>query len=174
MNAPINYSFGELRPLIAADAPALAAQANDYAVWINLRDAFPHPYQTSDAAAFIAYQQSLPRPDSLAVVAGGELAGVVGAIPGRDVQSVGAEVGYWLGRAYWGRGIASAMLDPFCRAIFPAWQLQRLFALPFADNTASCRVLEKCGFTAEGVLRRSARKAGRSLDQVMYARLSDS
>lgn len=165
----IDFGPGELRVLRAEDAAVLADCADDRDIWLNLRDAFPHPYREHNAATFIAIAGSQRDGETLAIDIGGAVAGVIGATRGTDIQAVGAEVGYWLGRAYWGRGIASAALVAYRDYLMPAWQLTRLYALPFADNKASCRVLEKCGFVREGVMRASARKDGIIKDQALYA-----
>jgi RimJ/RimL family protein N-acetyltransferase len=86
-----------------------------------------------------------------------------------DVERVSAEIGYWLGEAFWGRGIATDALTAVTRLAIERYHLTRLFALPFATNIASCRVLEKAGYALEGRLRRSAIKDGVILDQLQYA-----
>ena len=155
------------------DAEPLAQQANDRAVWIRLRDAFPHPYGIADGRAFVALaraQAKLPR--LFAIQSAGRVAGGIGYYVGKDVERIGAEVGYWLGREFWGRGIATRALRMVAQYAFEAEpDLQRLFAVPFADNVASARVLEKAGFVFEGTLQRSAIKDGCVQDQWMYARL---
>ena len=86
-----------------------------------------------------------------------------------DVERCSAEIGYWLGEPYWGRGIATRALVGFTRAAFAAYDVERLYALPLAANEASCRVLEKAGYELEGRLRRSAVKDGKVQDQMLYA-----
>ncbi|MEM1262159.1 MAG: GNAT family protein [Pseudomonadota bacterium] len=169
--APIaRFSHGLLRALQPSDAEVLATLANDRDIWLNLRDAFPHPYCEDDAEAFINHVATLPMEAAVGIEASGDgLAGVIGATRGTDIEACGAEVGYWLGRAFWGRGLASAALQAFRDWLFDETDLMRLYAVPFADNAASCRVLEKSGFVLEGRLRSSARKAGRLNDQLVYA-----
>src|SRR5215212_10298361 len=140
-----------------ADASALARQANDRGVWLGLRDRFPHPYGIGDALSFIALAEGMKPPTFFAIESEGALAGGVGYILGTDVERIGAEVGYWLGRAFWGRGIATAALQLITRHAFTAHpELRRLWAVPFTHNAASARVLEKAGYTREGTLRQSA------------------
>src|SRR5262249_55015448 len=79
------------------------------------------------------------------------------------------EIGYWLGRGLWGRGLATAAVRGLTAHAFRAYGLTRVYALPFADNAASLRVLEKAGYRCEGRLRRSAVKDGLVKDQVVYA-----
>ena len=66
-----------LRPLVASDAPSLAAHANDREVWLNLRDRFPHPYTLADASAYIAAVAARPRQTSFGIVVDGEAAGML-------------------------------------------------------------------------------------------------
>ena len=99
----------------------------------------------------------------------GEAVGGIGYVLQHDVERVSAEVGYWLGEPFWGRGITSEALAAVTRYAIEQHQLTRLFAVPFAYNTASCRVLEKAGYVVEGRLRRSAIKDGQITDQMQYA-----
>jgi RimJ/RimL family protein N-acetyltransferase len=152
------------------DAEALVPHADDRRVWLNLRDRFPHPYRPEDARRFLEHAVTVP--SWFAIEVEGGAAGAIGYEPGTDVERVGAELGYWLGAAHWGRGIVTAAVRAVVEHAFGAEPvLQRLFALPFAGNLASARVLEKAGFQREGTLRSSALKDGKLLDQWMYARL---
>lgn len=151
------------------DAPALARHANDRTVWLNLRDRFPFPYTEAHARAFLRSSRAARPETNFAIAVDGEAVGAIGLIPGSDVERVGAEVGYWLSGLYRGRGITTAALRGFTAWAFAEFSFERLFAVPFLRNEASCRVLEKAGYVREGILRRSAMKDGVVLDQVMYA-----
>jgi [ribosomal protein S5]-alanine N-acetyltransferase len=161
---------GELRPFVPEDAPTLARHANDVTVWRNLRDLFPHPYTLEHAVSFIAHTLSQSPPCHSAIVIDGQAVGTIGLKLGTDVERVSAELGYWLGAQYRGRGVISEAIRAFSDEAFETFSLTRIFALPFAHNVASCRALEKAGFTLEGVLRRSCVKEGRIIDQRQYAR----
>ncbi|MGZ6140359.1 MAG: GNAT family N-acetyltransferase [Myxococcaceae bacterium] len=161
----------ELRPFTTEDAPSLARLANDVSVWRNLRDAFPHPYALEHAVAFIAHTQQQPPGCNMAIVVGGEAVGSIGLKLGTDVERVSAELGYWLGAPYRGRGVMSEAIRAFTDDSFERFSLTRIFAVPFAYNPASCRALERAGFTLEATLRRSAIKAGQITDQRLYARV---
>jgi RimJ/RimL family protein N-acetyltransferase len=159
-----------IREWRAADAADLARLADDRAVWLGLRDVFPHPYGVEDADRFIAFAAGMTPQTYFAIDVDGTLAGGIGYTLHQDVERVGAEVGYWLGRAFWGRGITTAalrLLTAHAFAVHP--ELRRLWAVPFARNLASARVLEKCGYRLEGTMRQSAIKDGVVLDQWMYA-----
>lgn len=162
-----------IRPFGPDDADSLARHANSRDVWLNLRDAFPHPYTVDDARGFIDHLAQADPLSSFALVVDGEAAGAIGLVLGTDVERVGAELGYWLGEEYWGRGVVSEAVAAFARAAFDAFDLTRVFALPFERNSASLRVLEKAGFAREGRLRRSAIKDGVVLDQVLFALVRD-
>ena len=95
--------------------------------------------------------------------------GGIGYVAGRDVERYSAEIGYWLGETLWGRGIVSEALVLVTAHAFAELNFLRLFALPFADNPGSIRVLEKAGYLREGVLRSSSVKFGLPKDQIIYA-----
>lgn len=156
------------------DAEALALQANDRRVWLGLRDAFPHPYGLEDARRFIAMSHSMSPRSFFAIEVEGAIAGGIGYRQDSDVERIGAEVGYWLAHAYWGRGIATAALRLLTRHAFQVQaDLRRLYALPFASNKASARVLTKAGYRCEGTLRQSVIKDDQVLDQWVYSILRD-
>ena len=162
-----------LRPLVAADAQALASHANDRDVWLNLRDRFPHPYSVRDAEEYIAAVGGRPLQTSFGLVVDGEAAGSVSLMLGQDVERRTAEIGYWLGRAFWGRGIATEAVRAATLYAFDQLGMHRVFAVPFGRNPASTRVLEKAGYVREGIMRRSAIKDGELIDQILYAAYDD-
>ncbi|MGE5347063.1 MAG: GNAT family N-acetyltransferase, partial [Acidithiobacillales bacterium] len=158
-----------LRPWASRDAQSLVRHANDYEVWRFLRDRFPHPYTRKDAKAWLSRQIGVSPPLDFAISLDGEAVGGIGLVPGTDVDRISAEVGYWLGRAAQGRGLATRALRSMTAYAFDALGLVRLFALPFDFNTASVRVLEKAGYTREGLLRDAAIKEGRVTNYSLYA-----
>lgn len=163
-----------LRSWVPRDADALARHAHDREVWLNLRDRFPHPYTRDDARRWIALCADEPlRSTNLAIEVGGEAAGAVGFDRLPDVHRLTAEIGYWLGRAHWGRGIATRALVAATRYAFERFDFERLEAGVFEWNPASSRVLEKAGYEREGRLRRSVFKDGRLGDAILYARLRE-
>jgi ribosomal-protein-alanine N-acetyltransferase len=155
--------------LKSGDAEALARHADNRKIWLNLRDAFPHPYTSHDAREFIKSIRHREPETTFAISVNGEAAGSVGFVLRHDVERVSAEIGYWLAEPFWGRGIATEALVAMTGHAIAAHGLTRLYALPFAWNAASCRVLEKAGYALEGRLRRSAIKNGVITDQLQYA-----
>lgn len=152
-----------------ADIDTVPAYANNRKVWLNLRDAFPHPYTRQNARDWIrAVRQRSPE-TSFAIAVDDEAVGGIGFVMRADVERVSAEIGYWLGEPFWGRGITTEALRAVTDYAVATHGLTRVFAVPFAWNAASCRVLEKAGYVLEGRLRKSAIKDGRLTDQMQYA-----
>ncbi len=161
-----------VRQFVIADAASIASAANDRRIWLQLRDLFPYPYHLADAEAYISRVGSEDPPRSLAIVVESHAVGGVGLQLMTDVNRRSAEIGYWLGAAYWGRGIATEAVALVTDWAFHAHRLLRIFAQPFAGNLASRRVLEKAGYQLEGTMRCSAVKDGEVRDQCIYARVS--
>ena len=157
-----------------SDADALARYANNRSIWLNLRDAFPHPYTTRDARDFIRGARRRTPETTFAIAVDDEAVGSIGFVLHPDVERVSAEIGYWLAEPFWGRGLTAQALVAVTEYAMRVHGLTRVYALPFAWNTASCRVLEKAGYVIEARLRRSAIKDGRLTDQMQYARIMDS
>jgi ribosomal-protein-alanine N-acetyltransferase len=162
-----------LRPWRLTDAESLVRHANNLNVARHLRDRFPHPYGRDEAARFLNGVCGADPLTNFAIEVSGEAAGGLGFVPGTDVERYSAEVGYWLGEAWWGRGIGTEALELFTRYAFEDLRLLRVFALPFADNIGSVRVLEKAGYAREGTLRSSCVKYGEPRDQALYAKVND-
>jgi RimJ/RimL family protein N-acetyltransferase len=154
------------------DADSVVRHANNINVARQLRDRFPHPYTRANASAFLKAATSSPEPSNLAIDVGGEAIGAIGYVSGSDVERYSAEIGYWLGETYWGRGVATEALVLVTAHVFDSLNMLRLFALPFADNAGSIRVLEKAGYLREAVLRSSSVKYGQPRDQLLYARVN--
>ena len=169
----INCGPCVLRPWHVDDLDSLVRHADDRAVWLTLRDRFPHPYTIDAGRAWLAAASAEDQPTALAIDVGGAAVGGIGVVPGADVNRHAAEIGYWLGRAWWGRGLATASVGHFVPWVAQTFGFARLFAQVFETNPASMRVLEKCGFQREGVLRSHALKDGRYLDEVVYGIVLD-
>lgn len=154
------------------DAASLVRHANNINVAKQLRDRFPHPYTSPAAREFLERIVGVHPQTNLAIEVDGEPAGGIGFVPGTDVERYSAEIGYWLGESFWGRGIVTEALSLVTEHAFAQHNLLRLFALPFADNAASARVLEKAGYSLEGRLHQSSVKFGVPRDQLIYARIN--
>jgi RimJ/RimL family protein N-acetyltransferase len=162
-------SLCTIRPWAETDADSLQRHANNRHVSMHLRDRFPFPYEMEQARTFLGWIAKQPSPTVWAIEVNGEAIGGIGIELHTDVERVSAEIGYWLGEAMWGRGIATEALKAVTAEAFKRFDITRLYALPFADHAASVRVLEKAGYVREGHLRRSAIKDGKVRDQVLFA-----
>lgn len=158
-----------VRPWRFGDEVPLARHANNRNVARQLRDRFPHPYTISDGRRFIQSVAGATPITNFAIAVDDEACGGIGFSPGTDVERYSAEIGYWLGEPFWGRGIVAEALVLVSQYAFEQCGLLRLFALPFADNAQSVRVLEKAGYTREGILVASSVKYGTPRDQAIYA-----
>ena len=161
-----------IRPWRSSDADAIVKHANNPNIARHLRDRFPHPYTRRHAVEFLEHATMAEPAMHFAIEVDGEAVGGVGCVPGSDVERYSAEIGYWLGESLWGRGITTESVSMVTDYVFTHCDMLRLFALPFADNTASRRVLEKAGYACEGILRASAVKFGEPRDQALYSRIN--
>ena len=137
---------------------------------MNLRDRFPHPYSLEDARNFIRMAQQKEPESFLAIEVGGEAVGSIGFTPGTDVERVSAEIGYWLGEPYWGRGIVTEAVKAVTAFAFDQFEFTRIWAVPFEWNIGSCRLLEKAGYSLECRMKKSVKKDGQIVDQFLYAK----
>jgi ribosomal-protein-alanine N-acetyltransferase len=151
------------------DLASIVRHANNRKVWVNLRDRFPYPYTKADAENWIQSALSARPETSFAIDISEEAVGGIGLELRTDVERHSAEVGYWLGEQFWGQGICTSALKAVTVYAIEAYHLNRIFAVPFSENLASMRVLEKAGYIRECFMRRSAFKDGRFVDQVLYA-----
>jgi RimJ/RimL family protein N-acetyltransferase len=162
-----------LRPWRPGDELSLVRHADNRNVWRNLRDAFPHPYTSADARAWIAHAATRPADTVFAVVVDGAAVGGIDLRLLSDVFRRAGEIGYWLGEAFWGRGIMTEAVRVVTAHAFARFDLVRLEADVFAWNPASARVLEKAGYQLEGRLRKAVCKDGQVIDRLLYARLRE-
>ena len=162
-----------LRPFVAADAPTVEELAGDPEVagpTLNI----PHPYPAGLAAEWIAsHPGNAARGEvytfGIERKAGGTLLGAISAtLAPRHCR---AELGYWLGRPYWGQGYTSEAARRVTAFCFDELGLHRVQATCFIGNVASSRVMEKAGMQREGVLRGYTRKGDTFRDTAMYALL---
>jgi [ribosomal protein S5]-alanine N-acetyltransferase len=155
-----NWTMDDTGPLVKhADNPRISAM---------MRDAFPSPYTADDAKRFIAMATGSGPDLFLAIDVHGEAIGGIGIHPKSDVRCRSAEIGYWLSESYWGRGIVTDAVSALLPVAFERYDIVRLQSGIFSTNTASMRVLEKCGFIREAVHKNAIWKNGRLLDEVVY------
>ena len=157
-----------IRPWRPGDEESLVRHANNRKIWRNLRDAFPHPYTLENAEWWIGIAGSADPITSFAIEVDGAAVGAIGVILRDDVFRRSAEIGYWLGEEFWGRGIVTEALRAMTDYAFATWDLCRISAGVFEWNPGSMRVLEKAGYEFEARSRKAVIKDGETIDELIY------
>ena len=166
----IDLSKCSIRSWLITDAESLAKHADNRKIWNNLREDFPDSLDSF--ASEILQRMITAVPETwFAIDVGGEAVGMIGVHLAQGPFRLSGELGYWIGEPYWGRGIATEAVRGFTDYAMAQYQLCRIFAFLFESNPTSMRVLEKCGYVKEGVLRQSLVKEDCIIDQVIYAQV---
>ncbi|XP_038720151.1 uncharacterized N-acetyltransferase p20-like [Tripterygium wilfordii] len=166
----MNISDLSLRPLELSDI-------DDFMVWAT-DDKVAHfctwePFTSKEDAIKYITKSILPHPWFRAICLGTRPIGYVFVTPNSGSDECRAEIGYGLASKYWGKGIATKAVKMVAKTIFSEWpHLERVEALVDVQNVGSQKVLEKAGFTREGVLRKYFVMKGRAWDMVMFSLLS--
>ncbi|MCP4123892.1 MAG: GNAT family N-acetyltransferase [Bacteroidetes bacterium] len=148
---------------------SMSFYANNINVARMLRDIFPHPYSIEDGKQFIQKQMERDPADNFAVMINGKAIGSIGLMLKGDIHCKNAEIGYWIGEPFWGKGIVSTLVPKVVTYGFEHFDINRIFGLVSHKNPASCRVLEKCGFQLEARLESTLFKQGEYHDALIYA-----
>lgn len=160
-----------LRDYAKSDIARLVQLANNENVSRYLVYTFPYPYTIRDAEWWIDTGSKADNAVTKVIDYQGIFVGSVGITPQTGWKGHSAEIGYWVGEQYWGKGIATEALRIMSDIAFSRLKYQRLFAPVLAPNKASMRVLEKCGYVLEGVFKREVFKKGQYHDTCYYARI---
>lgn len=156
-----------LRSFTIDDAPQLHRLINNRDVALNtLR--IPFPYPEGEAERWISTHDNRTDDHVFAVTLrdGGTLVGCVGLHVKPDHEH--GELGYWIGVPYWGAGYATEAARAVMQFGFETLSLHRIFAMHFARNPASGRVLQKIGMRHEGTLRQHLKKWDEYVDLECY------
>ena len=165
----LRLTLSTIRPWRDSDLESLVRHADNPRIAGNMRDRFPHPYTEADARAWLRNEAGLEARLRWAIDVDGAAVGGIGLMPHEYEERHTMELGYWLGEAYWGRGIATEAVRAMVEYAFREFDIVRLEAGVYEGNDASRRVLERAGFTMEGRLRRRVIKNGVFRDQFSYA-----
>ncbi|MFZ5981713.1 MAG: GNAT family N-acetyltransferase [Candidatus Zixiibacteriota bacterium] len=164
-----------LRPITLADAPDIQRLAGEYEIAYNTLH-IPHPYEDGMAEEWITRQQELYETGNqinfaLVLKAAKQYAGGIGLVFFRE--HFRAELGYWVGKPYWGHGYGTEAAREMLRYGFEKHQLNRIYAACFSRNVASARIMEKVGMRYEGCFKEHINKWGELLDLEYRAILKD-
>ena len=158
-----------LRPWNINDLDSLVFHANDFDIAKNLTDKFPFPYTKEHGTAFIEMAIADNPIHIFAIDINGFAVGGIGIHPQQDIMKKNAELGYWLGKQYWNKGIVSKAIVQMVDFGFKTYDITRIFAGTFGTNIASQKVLEKAGFVLEARLKNIVFKNGEFQDDLIYA-----
>jgi RimJ/RimL family protein N-acetyltransferase len=141
-----------LRPLDTADTAPMVRLVNDIEV-ARMTTSIPHPFACGDAKRFIRrIQAGDPRCEAVFAIEH-RREGFMGVIGLHPMSTMGPELGYWLGRPFWGRGLMTEAVRTAVDWAHRVWKKPVLESGHFADNQASASVLIKAGFLYTGVVR---------------------
>ena len=148
----------KLRPFRLEDAPRLTELANNIKIAENLRDGFPHPYSLADAKNFIKMCLNKNPTQAFAIEYNGEYVGNIGVHPEKDVYRKSAEIGYFLGEPFWGKGIMTEAVKLLVEYNFENLDIVRIHTGIFEYNVASQRVLESVALKKRSFLKKPSSK----------------
>lgn len=150
--------------------PSIARYANNKMISNNLRDGFPYPYSEDDAKNFIT--DCIDKGDEnqlfYAIVVDGQAVGSISVLVQDDVFRKSAELGYFIGVPFWGKGIMTRAVTQICDEAFKTFDIVRIFAEVYEYNAGSRRVLEKAGFNLEGIDEKSISRNGEIYNSFIY------
>ncbi len=138
-----------LRNFNEGDTELLLSILNDQEVVKYLSSKIPTPYTPEDAKWWVSTGSKMGIVKAIDL--NGSLVGCIGAEKGEYEYQRSAEIGYWIAKDYWSQGIATQAINEITSLVFNTTDIVRLFASIFSQNTASMRVLDKCGFELEAV-----------------------
>ncbi len=162
-----------LRKALYGDASGLAKHGDNKKIAINQRDSYPNPYTIEYARNWIQYIKQHHNDTRFIIATPDEAIGEAGFVIQPDVHRYSAEVAYWISEKYWGQGIVTKALEHIIKYAFEEKGLKRLYADIIEYNKPSQRVLQKCGFQLDGVMRKNIFKNNEFYDQLVFSILSN-
>lgn len=153
------------------DKTSLIKNADNIKIARMVKDRFPYPYDQAAANNWLRIVTEEVPQTNFAIVIKDKAVGCIGFESQGDIFRRTAEIGYWLGEDYWGKGVMTEVVKAVTAYAFHNFDLCRLYAGVFATNPASVRVLEKTGYQFEGRLKKSITKFGQTIDQLLFAKV---
>lgn len=161
-----------LRPFSLEDTSIVAHMANDEAIWRNMPNSFPYPYTEKDAQDWITFLNSPTCTEpNWAICLHDQTIGSISIDDIGTTNQGAGQIGYWLGRQYWGKGYATIATQAVTDWALDKGGYHRLEANVYSWNSNSARVLEKCGYHLEATLRQRIYKLATRLDELIYTKL---
>ncbi len=162
----------QLKAIAHSDLGDMALLANDPAIAANLRDSFPSPYSLKDAEEFYELIQQGKIKNAWGIYVKDKIAGVITLTPQTDIYQHSAEIGYWLGAPFHGKGVMSEAVSLLSDYGLKEMHLHRIYAGVFAYNIASQKVLMKAGFHLEAIKKQAVIKNGVMHDEHLMVKMN--
>ena len=162
-----------IRNFLYGDAGGLAKYGDNPNIAMNQRECFPNPYTVEHARKWIAHVREHQATTRFVIATKKEAIGEIGVSIQPDVHRYSAEIGFWIGESYWGRGLMTKAISWMTEYCFTTLKIKRLFADVIEYNVASQRVLDKCGFTHESTARQHICKQDTFYDQLVYVLINE-
>ncbi len=163
-----------LRKWTPDDLTSLLKYANNPGISKYMTNQFPHPYTAEKGKEFIEFATKDSPLRIFAIDIDREAAGGIGIHPQGDIHCKNAELGYWLGEPFWGKGIITRAIAQMVDYGFKNFEINRIFARPFGNNMGSQKALEKAGFILETKFEKTLFKNGEYLDELIYSKRRNS
>lgn len=163
----------ELRSYQIEIADQFADYRNNPIIYDNGYDKVPNPFTIKDAKAFITLQLHKKPQQRKLIYWEGQFVGEIGIEINQDVFRLSAEMGYFIGEPFWGKGIASKAIKLMLDYVFHTFNIIRIEAGVFNFNKPSMRVLEKNGFNLESIKKNAVIKNGKIIDDYVWVKLKE-
>ncbi len=150
----------KLRLWQMSDAERLASLANNINIAKYMRNVFPHPYSIDNAKEFLEMVLKEEKTQRFAITVNDEVIGGTGIHPMDDIFINNAEIGYWIGEAYWGKGYMSEAITLITDHAFNNFSVTRLYLRIYGNNPRSMKVAEKAGYKLEAKFEKTLLKNG--------------
>ena len=161
-----------LSPVSEKDLLQIATLANNPAIAANLKDVFPSPYHLEDAKLYLTLVEKGVMGLVWGIFSNEQFAGIISILPQTDIYRHSAEIGYWLGAPWQGKGIMTEAVKLVTTFTFNELNIYRIYAGVFEGNEASAKVLAKNGYTLEAIKKKAVIKKGVLLDEHLYVKLN--
>ena len=163
----------ELRNYQIEIAKQYAEYRNNPIIFDNGYDKVPNPFTLKDAKEFINLQLKKELPQRKLIYWKGQFVGEIGIEIKEDVFRLSAEMGYFIGEPFWGKGIASKAIKLMTDYVFNNFNIIRIEAGVFDFNRPSMRVLEKNDFNLESIKRNAVIKNGKIINDHIWVKLKE-
>ena len=156
------------------DIPFIQEFVNEKEVYDNTMK-IPHPYTLKHAKEWVKTTAALDIEHGVqtnwAIRKNGYFIGGIGLVMNDGPECHKDEIGYWLGKPYWGQGIMTKVVSRFTEYCLTERKYQRIQAIILAHNIGSAKVLQKAGFQKEGLMRKAYLKDGQLIDGIIFAKI---